>query len=231
MNINPIVIDAIIGTMSYTEKDLKPDFRAIISKCNENGLHQSVWAHRGDMISDQLADNDDLVVLHIRRGNLWQFEAIYDCKSKALYIMISEKNLQANKEKVLKNGASSHYLYSLLHYNQQFDKSTEQLELISDSDQFEKNEKRRISDCNRMLADYADKVDNVIVVSFAYAESMVAGGRIELFDSKYNEIESRDISNEVLKAGKTSESMALGVVEKTSAKDDEPLVKLKNIIK
>lgn len=226
MKTNSKIIDAVVETMSITAKDLLPSFKIAISQYNNNGLSANVWAHRGDVITDKFQGNEDINVLHISRGSLWQFEAILDQQNNELYIMINENNLRKLKMKFKKEHFSNHYLYSFLHYNNSYNSSDTQLELLDDEYK-KKNEERRINDCHKMLADYADKVDKIIVVSFGYVQDIITNGKIELFDGQYNEVDSIDISNKIIELNKTPEEKALGVNKKKKNAITKPLVKLK----
>ncbi|WP_302804443.1 DUF5986 family protein [Schleiferilactobacillus harbinensis] len=191
MDTNPVIINSIINTMRYTEAEFAPDFRAI-SEVNNNGRHAAVWARRGQMVTDDLAPNKSVEVLHIKRGGIWQFEAILDKLAKKLYIMISQKNLDQRRKEIEKNGYSTHYLYALLHRNCNLRASMAQLELLPILTEEQKNYREK--DCDNMLADWADSVDEVIVAAFDYGQGMAVGATLYLFDENYNQVESQDIS-------------------------------------
>lgn len=225
MNLNLKIVKTMLKAMSYTDHDQLPDFQRVISKCNKNGLHQAVWAHRGDMVTDELLDDKTVIVLHIPRRGLWQFEAVMDLANNKLYIMMSQDNLDKRRKEYQLNGTSTHYVYSLLHLNSSQDTS-EQLELLSKADD---DEKQRIKDCERMLGEFADQIDEVIIESVTYVSGIAIKANLNLFDSQYNLIDSQNISNLLLDDNDITEETSLGDGKPNNNERNEPLVKLRKI--
>lgn len=212
--------------MSFTDKDQLPDYQRVISKCNKNGLHQAVWAHRGGIVTDALAADKNVAVLHISRRGLWQFEAVMDRTNNKLYIMISQDNLDQRRKEYQLERTSTHYVYSLLHLNGDQDTS-EQLELLDKAD----DEEQRIKDCVRMLGEFADQVDEVIIESVTYVSGIAVKANLNLFDSQYNLIESQNISNMLLDNNNITEENSLGDGKPDNSERNKPLVKLRKIKK
>lgn len=208
--------------MSYTDQDQLPDYQREISKCNRNGLHQAVWAHRGDLVTDPLATDNTVEVLHIPRGGIWQFEAVVDKSNNKLYIMIAQKNLNQLRKDYQKERTSTHYLYSLLHLNKS-KTNVEQLDLLEKVD----DEQRRSEDCVKMLGEFADQVDEVIVESVTYQNGLAVKASLSLFDSDYNLIEVQDISDMLLDSNDFTKDNVLGDGKPDTNVRNNPLVKLK----
>jgi len=215
------IIRNIVHTMSYTDLDLLPDYQNSISGYTKNGLYFAVWDHRTEMLVEAAMSNPSIKILLIQRGNLWEFGAIFDEENGKLYILMSQDNLDNKRKDYEKTGKSTHYLYSLLHYN--LDKNVgEQMELFDSPD----NEEDRIADCEKMLGEYADKVNEVIVASFTYVNHIASKALLNVFDGNYNQISITDISDMLIADNTTASSNTLGNGKRDNNQDEKPLVKL-----
>lgn len=223
MNIDDTTIKIIVHVMSYTAKDLIFDYQSAISKYTRNGLYSAVWDHRNEMLILTLNANPKIKNILIKRGNLWEFIAVFDSESGRLFILMSQDNLDKKRREYEKTGSSSHYLYSLLHYN--IDKnSNEQLELL-DSPNTD-NEKKREADCEEMLGEYADKVNEVVVASFTYVNQIASKALLNIFDGNYNQVDVIDISDMLLTENKTKSEDTLDNAKRNNNQEEEPLVRL-----
>ncbi|MBU7555174.1 DUF5986 family protein [Pediococcus ethanolidurans] len=222
MKPNPAILHAAVNVMSITDQDVLPNFEAAISKDNHDGLHQAVWAHRGQVITNIFADNKKIKILHIHRGSIWQFEAIADIQNKALYLLMTHDNLKRLQRLFKKEHYSTHYLFSLLKLNPA--PTNEQIELFSNSNQ----EETRENDCENMLGELAGLIDQIYVVAFDYVQHSAVKGMIYLCDQMGSTIEKLDISDMLLEQNETNESEALGSERIKHIEKSAPLVKLKN---
>lgn len=227
MYYNKKIVDTIIDAMKYTADTYRPDFMESVSDCNENGIYQNVWAHRGQLVTNALSKINGIKVIHVKRG-FFQFEAILDSDDRTLYIMISQANLDKRKHEKKVFGVSKHYLYSLLHLNKKFDKPDGQMSLFDVDD----DEERKIQDIEKMLSDSADSVDRILVVPVTYQHQEPVSANIVLYDSYYHEIESVNISDKLVETDKTPKNNVVGGDTANADNHDgnkEPLVKLKKL--
>lgn len=178
--------------MNYTYRDYLPDFRANVSPWSNDGLHPGVWGRRSNIIHDGFKDSKNIEVIHIDR-KIFDCEAILDVENNKLYLMMTEKNLKLCQKKYSHKGFSTHYVFSLLHYNKNQEAANIQTSffqtLTDDQNQY------RIDDSDQILSDWADAVDEVIICAFNEINGAVTQATAYLFDAYYNEVESEDISN------------------------------------
>ncbi|MTV82196.1 DUF5986 family protein [Secundilactobacillus folii] len=223
MEPNPIILRSVVEAMSITVRDVLADFNASISSVNHNGLYQAVWARRGQVVTNMLADNETIKVVHVHHKSIWQFEAIVDTDQRDAYLLMSHDNLKALQKKFKKQSSSHHhYLYSFLCLNP---KPTSTQQSLFQSD--ENEEAARKSDCDIMLGEFANQIDRVYVVAFDYAENTATGGAIYLLDQNGTTIETKDISDMLLDQEETSENDSLGTDPIKHSSKPTPLVKLK----
>lgn len=191
MELNSEIISAISNAMNYTYINYLPDYRANVSTVSKNGLHANVWAIRAEMVHHSLRNSLTIPVIHIDR-KIWDCEAVLDTANNKLYLMITEKNLRICQKEYFRKGFSTHYVFSLLHYNDESKAPTAQLELFRPLT--DEQVQYRIDDSNQMLAEWADKVDQVIICAFNEISGAITKATAYLFDDSYNEVESLDIS-------------------------------------
>lgn len=161
LNYNQNFIAECLKVMSFSKKDLEGEFREYISKTSKNGLAQSVWSRRADMLSEIFENDDNYSVLHIQRGGLWQFDPVFEENTGYLYVFFTKQNFRTIRNKYLKNGSSTHYALSLLIKNEGLIPiiGEEQLSLFDEdsSDELE----RKTEDMLKMLGENAENVTQI----------------------------------------------------------------------
>lgn len=195
MKYNKKVVRALIYAMRFTDKDMIPDYKAI-SRLTHNGLHFATWDRRFQILPDQINDDSRYKTLIIPRGNLWTLVAILDIKESQLYIMMTEQNLKSRRQEVEKNHYSPHYVYTLLHANEGLKPKSEQLELIPDLDDNQKEQREK--DFKKILGEWVNEVDQVLISSFSYDHGDIIAGSLNLFNDNYQLVDSVDLSEQIL---------------------------------
>lgn len=175
MYYNQEVIQKCLEVLSYTAKDLEPDFRETISKSNQSGIYSNTWGRRSDMFELAFKDNPDIRVLHIPRGKLWQFDPIFNTVTGELIVCFAKNNFNTIRKKYFKKGHSSHYSLSLLLKNEGLypNQEVEQLSLFK----FDDEEKaRKQADLVKMLGLDCEHVTRVrfLIVDYVYQRAVSA---------------------------------------------------------
>lgn len=160
LNYNQKFIAECLKVMSFSKKDLEGDFREHISKTSKNGLVQSVWSRRADMLSESFEHDDNYSVLHIQRGGLWQFDPVFEENTGYLYVFFTKQNFRTIRNKYLKNGFSTHYALSLLIKNEGLIPIIEEMQL-SLFDEVSDELERKTEDMLRMLGENAENVTRI----------------------------------------------------------------------
>lgn len=213
--------------MSITTKDVEDDFRESISKTNDNGLPQNVWARRSDDLEKQFKDTTDIKVLHIKRTKLWQIDPVFDKSRGNLYLLFSDTNLNQIRRKYINKGASKHYSVSFLLKNEGILPKKEEIHLIPFTEKELSIEKdRRQKDVQQMLGDDAEKVKKVIIISVTYNDDEAIAAENLIFNFNFEICEQEDISDllEISFNGDTN----MNERTKQSSESNKELVTLKS---
>lgn len=182
--------------MSITTKDVEDDFRESISKTNDNGLLQNVWARRSDDLEKQFKDTTDIKVLHIKRTKLWQIDPVLDKSRGNLYLLFSDTNLSQVRRKYINKGTSKHYSVSFLLKNEGILPKKEEIHLIPFTEKELSIEKdRRQKDVQQMLGDEAENVKKVIIISVTYNDDEAIAAEYLIFNFNFELCEQEDISD------------------------------------
>lgn len=195
MKYNSEVVLSIISAMRFTENNLVPDYRSI-STLTHNGRSFATWDKRFQIVSDKLGNNPRYEIIVIHRGNLWSLVAILDKKDFDLYIMVTDKNLEIRQHEVEINNYSSHYIFSLLLANSGIGTKTEQLGLFPELSKKQKDHRKK--DYEKMLGEWADKINKVYIGSFKYDHGDIIGGSLNLFNDMYQLVDTIDLSNQII---------------------------------
>lgn len=217
----------ILHSMSITTKDVEDDFRESISKTNDNGLPQNVWARRSDDLEKQFKDTTDIKVLHIKRTKLWQIDPVFDKSRGNLYLLFSDTNLNQIRRKYINKGASKHYSVSFLLKNEGILPKKEEIHLIPFTEKELSIEKdRRQKDVQQMLGDDAEKVKKVIIISVTYNDDEAIAAENLIFNFNFEICEQEDISDllEISFNGDTN----MNERTKQSSESNKELVTLKS---
>ncbi|MFC6315808.1 DUF5986 family protein [Lapidilactobacillus achengensis] len=223
MDLDQEVLKAAVNVMSITDETILPNFEAAISKVNHDGLDHSVWANRGQVLTDIFADHSIIKIRHVKRGTIWQFEAMVNVENHTVYLLMTHDNLRKLQREFKKNKHRTHYLFSLLRLNPE--SICVQQELFAfDEESFKA---AREMDCDNILGEFAGQIEHVQVLAFDYANHSAIGGAVYLLDQSGATIEREDISDMLLDQDKTSENDSLGTEPVQRTTESTPLVKLK----
>lgn len=227
MQVNDVILKACCKVMKYTLAEFRPYYHQVISEVNENGIYQDLWARRADMLTDKFLPNDEIKVLHVKRGR-WQIDPVADLKTGDLYILINKKNLDQRINEAQAKGWSTHYLYSALLKNSYIKTKNPEPMSLFPMDPLEEDEHKiwRQEDCERILGDLYEKINRIIVVSVEYEGEIAATAHAIIYDSHYNIAEEMEISDYLLPV--TYEENDVGDPSEAAPIKGQPLVKLKH---
>lgn len=225
------IINGILHAMSITEKDVDDDFKAAISKTNDNGLCPSVWARRSDDLEKQFVKHDDIKVFHIKRCKLWQIDPVFNKKTGDIYLLFSDKTLSQVRNKYVKNGKSTHYSVSFLLKNTGLlPMAGENIELIPFTEEEIKDiNLRRQKDIEKMLGKDAENVKKVIMVSVSYHEGEAIAALLQEYTANFELSSEKDVSLMLNTA--YSGDTAMNDSDTQQVEVEQPLVTLKSIKK
>lgn len=168
-----------LEVMSFTTKELEADFRAVISKTSRNGIFQTLWARRSDMLCALFKNSTDWQVLHIKRG-LWQFDPIFNAKTGELIVFFSKVNFRTIRNRYFRYGFSTHYSLSLLLKNEGLypEHKMEQLSLSLFGDEYDELSQKQI-DLERMLGTNCENVTRVRFLVVDYVDNEAVSASLE----------------------------------------------------
>lgn len=201
MFINKDIVKKLCQAMDYTLTDFRPIYEQAISEVNDNGIRAALWAKRADILTHDFEPNEEIKVLHVKRGNLWQIDPVADLDNGDLYVLMSLKNLKERIREAKQKHFSTHYLYSLILKNSYIKvKQQEELALFSiySNEEQEENAVYRQEDCDRILGNYNEKISRVVVIAVDYVAEIATTACAYVFDDKYNVLESLDVSDYLL---------------------------------
>lgn len=182
--------------MKVTKEHLADDFKLSISKTNENGLNHNVWARRSDELESYFKNDDDIIVLHIKRSSLWQIDPVFDKKTGILYVQFTDKTLESILRKFKKEKDITHYIFSLLlKVSGKLPLSGEQMEFALDDNVIEKRDERRKQDNSKMLGVLESDVKDIKIISVTYHENLAIYAQMIEYTSNFELSRERDISN------------------------------------
>lgn len=190
------VANLILQAMKVTKEHLADDFKLSISKTNENGLNHNVWARRSDELESYFKNDDDIIVLHIKRSSLWQIDPVFDKKTGILYVQFTDKTLESILRKFKKEKDITHYIFSLLlKVSGKLPLSGEQMEFALDDNVIEKRDERRKQDNSKMLGVLESDVKDIKIISVTYHENLAIYAQMIEYTSNFELSRERDISN------------------------------------
>lgn len=231
------IIKTILKAMAITSRDLRDSWEKEISNNNNNGLPAAVWAKRCESLTNDFNNEEDIDVLHIKRGGLWQIDPVFDTTTGVLYLLFNSDSLYLIKRKYFKNSISRHYSVSLLLMNEGLiTESNEQLELFPANNE-EEQRKFKIEEINKMLGKNAENVKSVVIVSADYYSNTMIEARLELYTPNFSLVEVYDVTKLIPNRYNVEE--LLGDVEETQLSTllnvdslvEKPIVKLRDTVK
>ncbi len=224
MNYNSKITNAQVSAMHFTDKDLAADYQSI-SSVTHNGRHAATWDRRFQILQDILGNDPQIELLAIYRSSLWTFSAILDKSDLDLYIMVTDQNLKFRRHEIEIKHFSTHYLYSLLHYNNDLGPRTEQLEMFPSVNDAQNEYQHK--DCEKMLGEWANKINKVLVTSFVYDHSVAISGTLDFFNNNYQKISSFDLSNQLLHQIDEKSIAEISMRSSTTIQPEKPMITLK----
>lgn len=216
--------------MKVTKVNLKEDFKVSISKTNENGLNQAVWARRSDDLENYFKHKDAIKVLHIKRSSLWQIDPVFDKGTGTLYVQFTDKNLDRILSRFKKEKDITHYIFSfLLNVSEKKPMDGEQMEFLFDEDFIKRRDERRKIDNQKMLGVIEKEVKEVKVISVTYHENLAIYAELIEFTSNLEVSSKKDISSLLAPQYENDKETVESSTNKDNSINDnvEILVKLK----
>ena len=192
-------VDLELSAMKQGKEDIRGGFQQAISKTNENGLAQSVWAYRSDYLEYNIPNNCTGKVLHIKRGTLWQIDPVLDQKNGILYIPMTANNMEIVSKKCQRNRKAHHYGNSFNFLNGELVPMADvviQQELIPLTDDEKDAEKvRKSKDLTKMLKADIDLVKYAVFVVVDYMDDKPIYASVNVYNTDFVLSETRDVSN------------------------------------
>ena len=228
MRIKEHIVKKICQAMNYTLLDFRTVYEQAISEVNDNGIRPALWAKRADILTHDFEPDEEIKVLHVKRGNLWQIDPVADLENGDLYVLMSRKNLKERIKEAKRKQFSTHYLYSLILKNSYIKvKQQEELALfpIYSKEEQEEHVAYRKEDCERILRNYNEKINRIVVIAVDYVAEIATTACAYVFDDKYNVFDSLDVSDYLLPA--EYESTGSSVDKEKQVEIQQPIVKLK----